>query len=62
MRNHYCRDLYLKLQGLSCTSINEYLKEKKIALIQDNMIEDRKTSMTRFLNRLNIDIINVIEL
>ena len=42
--------------------MDEYLKEKKIAIIQANMIEDIKATMTRFLNRLNINIMNVVEL
>jgi hypothetical protein len=34
----------------------------KIAMIQANAIEDREATMTRFLNGLNRDIVNVVEL
>jgi hypothetical protein len=31
-------------------------------MIRTNIMEDKKTIMTRFLNRLNNDILNVVEL
>ena len=61
--NHYYRDLYMKLQGLNQGSRSvKYFKEMEIALIQANMIEDREATMARFLNGLNRDIANVVEL
>jgi hypothetical protein len=36
--------------------------EMEIAMIRTNVSEDRETTMARFLNGLNIDIANVIEL
>ena len=52
VRNHYYRDLYLKLQGLS-KSMDEYFKEIKITMIWVNIIKDREAMMARFLNGLN---------
>jgi len=62
--NHYYRDLYLKLQGLNqgSRSVDEYFKEMEIAMIRANVIEDREATMARFLNGLNRDITNVVEL
>jgi len=62
--NHYYRGLNLKLQGLNQGSrfVDEYLKEMEIAMIRANVIEDREPTMARFLNGLNRDIANVIEL
>ena len=34
----------------------------EIAMVRTNVSEDRETTMARFLNGLNIDIANVIEL
>jgi hypothetical protein len=52
------------LQSLSqgSKSIDEYFKEMKITMIRVNISEERKATMARFLNGLNIDIANVIEL
>jgi hypothetical protein len=43
VRNHYYRDLYLKLQGLNqgSKSMDEYFKEIKITMIRANIIKDR---------------------
>jgi len=62
--NHYYRDLYLKLQGLNqgSRSVDEYFKEMEIAMIRTNGFEDREATMARFLNGLNRDIANVVEL
>ena len=64
MPNHYYRDLYMKLQGLNqgSRSMDEYFKEMEIAMIWANVIEDREATMARFLNGLNRDIANVVEL
>ena len=62
--NRYYKDLYMKLKGLNqgSKSIDEYFKEMEIAMIQANVIEDKKAIMARFLNGLNKDIVNVVEL
>jgi len=62
--NHYYRDLYLKLQGLNqgSRSVDEYFKEMEIVMIRANVIEDREATMARFINGLNKDIVNVVEL
>jgi hypothetical protein len=43
-------------------SMDEYFKEMGITMIRANVIEDRKATMTRFLNGLNRDIANILEL
>ena len=53
MPNHFYRDLYLKLQSLNqgYKTLDEYHKEMEISMIQ-----------AKFLNGLNRDIANVVEL
>ena len=62
--NHYYRNLYMKLQGLNqgSRSVDEYFKEMEITIIWACVIEDRKATTARFLNALNKDIANVVEL
>jgi hypothetical protein len=62
--SHYYRDLYQKLQSLTqgYRSVDDYYKEIEIALIRANVEEDREATMARFLNGLNRDIANVVEL
>ena len=62
--NHYYRDLYLKLQGLnqSYKTVDEYHKEMEITMICVNIVEDREATIARFLNVLNQDIANMVEL
>ena len=62
--NHYYRDLYQKLQSLTqgSRSVEEYHKEMEVAMIRANVEEDREATMARFLNGLNRDIANVVEL
>ena len=62
--NQYYTNLYLKLQGLNqgYKTVNKYHKEMEIAMIQANVVEDREATMARFLNGLNRDIVNVVEL
>ena len=62
--SHYYRDLYLKLQGLhqGNRSVDEYYKEMEMAMIRANVEEDREATMARFLNGLNREIANTIEL
>ena len=42
--------------------MDDYHKEMQIAMIWANVEEDRKATMTRFLNGLNRNIANVVEL
>jgi hypothetical protein len=62
--SHYYRDLYQKLQSLTqgYRSVDDFYKEMEIALIRANVEEDREATMARFLNGLNRDIANVVEL
>jgi hypothetical protein len=62
--SHYYRDLYQKLQILTqrSRSVEDYHKEMDVAMIRANVEEDREATMARFLNGLNRDIANVIEL
>ena len=62
--NYYFRDLYLKLQSLNqgYKTVDEYHKEMDIAMIRANIVEDGEATMVRFLNGLNRDIANVVEL
>ena len=62
--NHYYRELYQRLRSLSQStkSVHEYFKEIKLIMIQANVKEDKKTTMTRFMNDLNNDIAYIMEL
>ena len=62
--SHYYRDLYQKLQSLTqgYRSVDDYYKEMEIAMIRANIEEDREATMARFLNGLNRDIANIVEL
>jgi hypothetical protein len=62
--SHYYRELYQKLQSLTqgYKSVDDYYKEMEIAMIRANVVEDREATMARFLNGLNRDIANVVEL
>jgi hypothetical protein len=42
--------------------VDEYFKEMEIIIIRANVIEYREATMARFLNGLNRDIVNVVEL
>ena len=42
--------------------MEDYHKEKEITMIKANFIEDREATITRFLNVLNKEITNVMEL
>jgi septum formation topological specificity factor MinE len=54
----------MELQGLNqgSKSADEYFKEMKNTMIQANVIEEREAILARFLNELNKDIANVVEL
>ena len=62
--SHYYRDLYQKLPSLTqgYKSADDYHKEMEIVIIRASVEEDREATMTRFLNGLNRDIANVVEL
>ena len=42
--------------------MDDYYKEMEIAMIRANVEEDREATMAKFLNGLNRDIANVVEL
>ena len=42
--------------------MDDYHKEMEIAMISANVVEDREATMARFLNGLNRDIANGVEL
>jgi hypothetical protein len=62
--SHYYRDLNKKLQSLTqgYRSVDDYYKEMEITMIRANMEGDREATMVRFLNGLNRDITNMVEL
>ncbi|RVX10156.1 Transposon Ty3-G Gag-Pol polyprotein [Vitis vinifera] len=62
--SHYYKDLYQKLQSLTqgYRSVDDYHKEMEIVMIRANVEEDREATMAGFLNGLNRDIANVVEL
>jgi ACT domain-containing protein len=62
--SHYYRELYHKLQSLTqgYKSVDDYYKEMEITMIRANVEDDREATMARFLNGLNRDIANVVEL
>ena len=64
IQSHYYRDLYQKLQNLTqgSKSVEDYHKEMEVALIRANVEEDREAIMARFLNGLNRDLANLVEL
>ena len=61
---HYYRELFNRLQMITQgnKSVEEYQKELQVAMIRDNVNEDEEVTMSRFLNGLNRDITNVVEL
>ena len=58
---HYYRELFNRLQMITQgnKSVEEYQKELEVAMIRG---EDEEVTMSRFLNGLNRDITNVVEL
>jgi hypothetical protein len=61
---HYYRGLYQKLRSLTQgnQSVEDYYKEMEIAMIRADVKEDQEATMARFLNGLNQEIANVVEL
>ncbi|KAM7507219.1 hypothetical protein LguiA_017672 [Lonicera macranthoides] len=62
--DHYYRELYQKLQGLTQgnRSVDEYYKEMEVAMIRAKVDENREATMARFLSGLNREIANAVEL
>eukprot|EP00256_Glycine_max_P066098 XP_025980693.1 uncharacterized protein LOC112998749 [Glycine max] len=60
----YNRTMRQKLQGLSQgnLTVEEYYKEMEMALVRANIEEDSEDTMARFLNGLNPEIRDVVEL
>ncbi|XP_068476336.1 uncharacterized protein [Phaseolus vulgaris] len=60
----YNRDLQLKLQRMTQgnKSVEEYFKEMEVTMIRAGMNEENEAIMARFLNGLNYDIRDVVEL
>ena len=62
--SHYYRELYQWLQSLTqgAKSVEGYHKEMAIAMIKSNVEEDMEATMVQFINGLNREIANVVEL
>ena len=62
--SHYFRDLYNKLQtikqGNKC--VEDYFKEMETTMIRANVEEEREATMARFLNGLNFEIRDRVEM
>ena len=60
---HYYRESFNRLQMITHGSKSvEYQKELEVTMIRANVNEDEEVTMSRFLNGLNRDIANVMEL
>ncbi|XP_057990695.1 uncharacterized protein LOC110653932 [Hevea brasiliensis] len=61
---YYHRELLQRLQKLTqgTKSVEEYYKAMEIALIRADVEEDREATMVHFLNGLNPEIANIVEL
>ncbi|RDX80635.1 hypothetical protein CR513_38795, partial [Mucuna pruriens] len=59
--SHYHRDLHKKLQSLTqdSMSVEDYYKEKEIAMIRANVEEDCDVTMARLIGGLKKEIIDV---
>ncbi|GKV49075.1 hypothetical protein SLEP1_g55846 [Rubroshorea leprosula] len=62
--SHYYRELYKKLQGLrqGHRSVEEYYQEMEKVMIRANVEEDQEATMARFLQGLNPDIHDEVEM
>lgn len=62
--SHYYRDLYLKSQSLTqgYRSVDDCYKKIEIAMVQANVEDDIEATMARFLDGLNWDVANAVEL
>jgi len=61
---HYYRELFNRLLMITQgnKSVKEYQKELEVDMIRANVNEDEEVTVSRFLNGLNRDIANVVEL
>ena len=61
---HHKRDLLNKLQSLTqgSKSVEEYNNEMELALLRASVVEDENSKMAYFLNRLNKNISDLLEL
>lgn len=64
MPSHYYRGLFQKLQRLTqgFKSVEDYYKEMEIAMARANIEEDREATMARFLQGLNPEIADIVEM
>ena len=62
--SHFYRDLYQRLQSLrqGSRSVEDYFKEMETAMIRAKVEEDREATMARFLNGLNTEIAERVEM
>ncbi|XP_019235260.1 PREDICTED: uncharacterized protein LOC109215615 [Nicotiana attenuata] len=62
--SHFQRDLQLRLQTLKqgTMTVDEYFKAMDMAMIQANCMEEEEATMARFLNDLNREIADVVEI
>ena len=62
--SHYYRELYQWLQSLTqgANSVEDYHKDMEIVMIKANVEEDKEATMAQFLNGLNREIANMVEL
>ena len=62
--SHYYRELHQRLQTLTqgSMSVEEYHKKMEILIIKANVEEDREATMARFLNGLNKNIVDRVDL
>ena len=62
--SHYFRDLHNKLQSLKQGSkcVDDYFKEMEVTMIRANVEEDPEATMARFLNGLNLEIRDRVEM
>jgi hypothetical protein len=61
---HYKRDIYNKLQQLTqgTKSVDEYYKEMELLMIHTGTREDIEATMSRFLNGLNFEVRDCVEM
>ncbi|KAH0661533.1 hypothetical protein KY284_026464 [Solanum tuberosum] len=62
--SYFQRDLQSRLQHLKqgSMSVDEYFKSMDMAMIQANCMEEEEATIARFLNGLNTEIANVVEI
>ncbi|XP_060196132.1 uncharacterized protein LOC132625489 [Lycium barbarum] len=62
--SHFQRDLQMRLRRLEqgTMTVDEYFKAMDMAMIQANCVEDEEATMARFLNGLNKEIADVVEI